>query len=114
MRAQADLFGVEDSQKRPSETTTRKPKVRGAPAPKGAVASPRKVQFLTIDEVMKRYAISQATVWRWVARNEHFPKPVKLSPGTSRWLEDQLIEFENRAQFGRDGRCPVASKKVSP
>jgi predicted DNA-binding transcriptional regulator AlpA len=111
MSAQADLFGVESSQKRPSETTARKPKVRGAP--KSAVASPRKVQFLTIDEIMKRYGISHATVWRWVKHNKHFPAPVKLSPGTSRWLESELIEFENRAQSRQLGRGPKAKMKVS-
>jgi predicted DNA-binding transcriptional regulator AlpA len=112
MIAQADLFGVESSQKRPSETTARKPKVRGAP--KSAVASPRKVQFLTIDEVMKRYGVSHATVWRWVKRNKHFPAPVKLSPGTSRWLESELIEFEDRSQSRQLGRVARVSKKVSP
>ncbi|SDX41132.1 transcriptional regulator, AlpA family [Litoreibacter albidus] len=110
MRAQADLFGVENSQKRPSETTACKPKVRGAP--KSAVASPRKVQFLTIDEVMKRYSVSHATVWRWVKHNEHFPAPVKLSPGTSRWSEDQLIAFENRARSRQSGKRSKTSQKA--
>lgn len=111
MSAQADLFGAESPLERPQDNRVRKPKVRGKS--KGVVASPAKAHFLTIDAVMKRYAISHATVWRWVKNNEHFPEPVRLSPGTSRWQESQLVEFENRALSGKVGKRSKTSKKAS-
>ena len=54
-------------------------------------------RFFTIDEVAQRYGISHASVWRWVKNDDYFPAPIKLSPGTSRWSEEQLAEFEYRA-----------------
>jgi predicted DNA-binding transcriptional regulator AlpA len=112
MSAQADLFAVESLQKRPNGIKACKTKLRRTLM--SAVASPREAQFLTIDEVMKRYAVSHATIWRWVKSNEDFPEPVKLSLGTSRWLESQLIEFERRAQSRQDSKRSKANKKVSP
>ena len=35
-------------------------------------------------QLADRYGVSRATVWRWVQRGK-FPKPVKLSPGCTRW-----------------------------
>lgn len=111
MCAQADLFDEKSCPERPSDQNIRKPKA--SRKSKGAVASPTKAQFLTIETVMKRYAISQATVWRWVKDNPHFPEPVKLSSGTSRWLESQLVEFEKRAQSHQGGKHSKTSKMVS-
>jgi predicted DNA-binding transcriptional regulator AlpA len=93
--ALGDLFGEDHSPNQAPVKKARKPKARGKP--KSAVESPPAPRFLTIDAVAKRYAISHATVWRWVKNDKHFPKPVKLSPGTSRWSESLLLEFENRA-----------------
>ena len=67
------------------------------------VARPSKPQtasrFLSIGEVAQRYGVSHATVWRWVKYDHHFPEPIKLSPGTSRWSDEQLFEFESRASM---------------
>ncbi len=50
--------------------------------------------FLSDIEVAKRYGISRASVWRWVKNNSKAPKPIKLSPGTTRWKLSELVEFE--------------------
>lgn len=63
-----------------------------------AVAPPLKTQpdprFFSVEQVMERYSVARATIWRWVAKGQGFPKPIKLSSGTSRWSEDQLADFE--------------------
>ena len=54
-------------------------------------------KFLTVEEVAQRYGVAKATVWRWVKNDPNFPEPIKLSPGTSRWTEEQLRVFERHA-----------------
>jgi len=46
-------------------------------------------------EVGKRYGVSRASVWRWLKDDPTFPKPVALSPGTTRWRVDDLERWEN-------------------
>lgn len=50
--------------------------------------------FLSDVEVAKRYGISRASIWRWVKNNPKAPKPIKLSPGTTRWKLSELVAFE--------------------
>lgn len=46
--------------------------------------------------VANQFGVSRATIWRWV-QNGNFPKPVKLSPGCSRWkIEDVEKWAESR------------------
>jgi predicted DNA-binding transcriptional regulator AlpA len=54
--------------------------------------------FLSDREVAKRYDVSRASVWRWLANEPTFPTPVKLSAGTSRWKLSDLIQFEAKAR----------------
>lgn len=49
--------------------------------------------FLCDISVAGRYEISKPTVWRW-ARDGRLPKPIKLSPGCSRWKLSDLIAAE--------------------
>ena len=49
--------------------------------------------FLTDKQVSLRYGIRRASVWRWV-QNHGFPKPIKFSPGCSRWSLSALQEWE--------------------
>lgn len=53
-----------------------------------------KERYLSDRLVAKRYAVSRATIWRWVATMPKFPKPVKVSPGASRWKISELVNFE--------------------
>ncbi len=51
-------------------------------------------KWLSDLEVAARYGITAPTVWRWVKTEAGFPKPVKLSPGTTRWRLDELEAWE--------------------
>lgn len=53
--------------------------------------------FLSDIEVAKRYGVSRASVWRWVKNDPKAPKPIKLSPGTTRWKLSELIQFEEQS-----------------
>jgi prophage regulatory protein len=52
--------------------------------------------YLNASQVVDRYGVSTDTVWRW-SRNGYMPKPVKLSPGSTRWRLSDLTKHE--AQF---------------
>lgn len=47
-------------------------------------------KYIPDTAVAERYGISRVTVWRWVAAGR-LPKPVRLSPGCTRW---SLAELE--------------------
>ncbi len=97
-----DLFGFRAKTDTAPLAKKRKPK-KGNPAKRPS--TPKSVsRFLSIDEVAQRYGVSHATIWRWVKNDKHFPEPIKLSPGTSRWSENQLLEFENRAALRRSSK----------
>ena len=53
------------------------------------------VAFLSDQDVALRFRVTRQTIWRWVVSG-HFPTPVKLSPGTSRWRLDEILAFEHR------------------
>ena len=58
--------------------------------------------YLSDQQVAKRYGVERGSVWRWV-RQGNFPKPVKLSPGCSRWPIEELITYEEK--------CAAVSRK---
>lgn len=45
-------------------------------------------------QLAELYGVSRATIWRWVKAGI-LPKPVKLSPGTTRW---KLSEVEQHLE----------------
>jgi prophage regulatory protein len=45
--------------------------------------------YLTDTQLAERYDVSRATIWRWVSKGI-LPKPVKLSPGCTRWRKDDI------------------------
>ena len=51
--------------------------------------------FYTDLQVARRYQIHRTTIWRWISLG-HFPRPVKLSPGCTRWPQDALEKWEAR------------------
>jgi predicted DNA-binding transcriptional regulator AlpA len=51
--------------------------------------------------VATRYRVGIATVWRWVKEQDGFPEPVRLSKGTTRWLEADLVRFEVARRAGK-------------
>ncbi|WP_183330536.1 helix-turn-helix transcriptional regulator [Halomonas campaniensis] len=49
--------------------------------------------YLTVQQVADRYATSTSSIWRWVRRGQ-FPRPVKLSPGCTRWRASDVEAWE--------------------
>ncbi len=100
---QGDLFDVDPQPEKPSQSNKTKAKKT-----KRSQASVIASQFLSIDDITKRYGVGRSTVWRWVKKDDRFPAPIKLSPGTSRWLESELLEFE----VGVSGGTPTKRTKT--
>lgn len=46
-------------------------------------------------ELAKRFGNARPTIWRWID-SLGFPKPVKLSPGCTRWRMSEVIAWEQR------------------
>lgn len=69
-------------------------------------------RYLTDRQVAEHYAVSRATVWRWVQQGR-LPKPIQLSEGTTRFssaaIEQRDRERERAAQRGPARR--VAKRK---
>lgn len=54
--------------------------------------------YLQDKEVAERYGVHRTAIWRWV-REVNFPKPTRLTPGTTRWKLSDVEEWE-KARFG--------------
>lgn len=50
--------------------------------------------FLSDKQIAKYYGVTRVTVWRWAANDPTFPKPIKLSPGCTRWKLSDLEAWE--------------------
>jgi len=114
---QGDLFGVKPRLKKASQSS--KPKAKKTKCTQASMVASR---FLSIDDITKRYGVGRSTVWRWVKTVDRFPAPVKLTPGTSRWLESELLAFEAGASGGpptkptkarKDAKDPLAKGRAS-
>ncbi|WP_412050814.1 helix-turn-helix transcriptional regulator [Hoeflea sp. Naph1] len=57
--------------------------------------------FLNVRHVAARYSVSVATIWRWTKERADFPQPRKLGSGSTRWMLDELAEFEARLSEDR-------------
>ena len=70
-------------------------------------------KLMTMDDVVEFTGRSAVTIWHW-ARTGQFPKPVKLSDQTTRFIEDEILEwFENRPRADYKS-SPAAPKKKPP
>ncbi|WP_204886479.1 helix-turn-helix transcriptional regulator [Parvibaculum sedimenti] len=58
-------------------------------------------RYFTVRQVATRYRVGIATVWRWVKEQDGFPEPVRLSKGTTRWCETDLLRFEIARRAGK-------------
>lgn len=54
--------------------------------------------YLSDFEVAERYSVARSAIWRWVKSNPAFPNPIKLSPGTTRWVLSDLVRFERQKE----------------
>jgi predicted DNA-binding transcriptional regulator AlpA len=50
--------------------------------------------FLKDTDLAARYGVSRNTVWRWSRERTDMPRPVRLSPGCTRWKLSDLIAWE--------------------
>ncbi len=50
--------------------------------------------FLRDTDLANRYGISRNTVWRWQRERMDVPRPVRLSPGCTRWKLSDLVAWE--------------------
>ena len=42
------------------------------------------MKFLSDKQLAERYGVHRVTPWRWI-ETRNFPRPVKLTPGCTRW-----------------------------
>lgn len=59
------------------------------------IHNPRVVRYLSDRDLMARFSVSRASIWRWLSVGL-LPAPVHLTPGTTRWRLADIEEFETR------------------
>jgi len=57
--------------------------------------------FLKDVQVADRYSVNRSTIWRWVKQGQ-FPKPKKISCGSSRWSIIDLERWERLKNLRED------------
>ena len=57
--------------------------------------------YLSDRDLATRYGASRATIWRWVP-NRGFPKPIRFSPGCTRWKLSDVEAWESRQMRSDD------------
>lgn len=50
--------------------------------------------FLTDKQIAARYGVTRPTIWGWTRDDPTFPKPIKLSPGCTRWKLSEIEAWE--------------------
>lgn len=43
----------------------------------------------------ERFGVSRQTIWRLVKSDQTFPRPVRLTPGCTRWLLSEVKVWED-------------------
>jgi len=51
------------------------------------------MKLLRPKEAAKKLGVSRQSLWRWCRDIPDFPKPVKLAPGTTAFMESELEKF---------------------
>lgn len=54
------------------------------------------VMYFSDKQLARRFGVHRTVIWRWVKKG-NLPKPVKLSPGCTRWLGSAVEEWEKKA-----------------
>lgn len=50
--------------------------------------------FLRDTDLAERYGVARNTVWRWQRERSDMPRPVRLSPGCTRWRLSEIETWE--------------------
>lgn len=66
------------------------------------------MKILRIPQVCQMLTISRSTLYNWITPSSpfylaDFPKRVRLTPGTTGWLEDEIIDFVQRKKMVAHG-----------
>jgi len=56
-------------------------------------------EYFTDNQLARRFAVSRATIWRWVSNSE-FPQPIRLGPKCTRWRKDEVEAWEAKQAAG--------------
>lgn len=59
---------------------------------KGITMDIPKIRLIRIQEMMDKVGIAKSTVW-YMVKEGKFPKPKKLSPRVTVWVEAEIDEF---------------------
>lgn len=51
--------------------------------------------FLRDTDLAARYGVARNTVWRWQRERSDMPRPVRLSPGCTRWRLSEIEAWES-------------------
>ncbi len=51
--------------------------------------------YIADTRIAIRYGVHRTTVWRWLKSDPTFPKPVKLTPGCTRWKLSEVEIWES-------------------
>lgn len=68
---------------------TKQPLELNTPTPESFSSNQR---YANVNRVAEFYDVSPATVWRWSSEGR-IPKPIKLSPGCSRWRIPEMAAY---------------------
>jgi prophage regulatory protein len=51
--------------------------------------------YFSDKQLAKKFGVHRTAIWRWVKKGD-FPKPIKLSPGCTRWVDESIREWEQK------------------
>jgi prophage regulatory protein len=53
------------------------------------------IEYVSANQLAKERDVNPSTIWRWAANEKTgFPKPVKLSDGCTRWIRDEIEQYD--------------------
>ncbi|WP_353884597.1 AlpA family phage regulatory protein [uncultured Pleomorphomonas sp.] len=62
------------------------------------------IEYVSDKELATRYGVVRQTIWRWVESEPTFPRPIRLTPGCTRWSLQAIEEWEHgRASMEKAG-----------
>ena len=59
--------------------------------------------FFTDKQLGDRWRVTRQTIWKWLREDPTFPRPTRLSTGTTRWRLDEVETWE-ASRRGRSAR----------
>ena len=60
-------------------------------------------RLIKLDEVIRRVGLGRSMIYRLISQGK-FPAPYKLSPGASRWSEQDVVAWINDVKDGFEGK----------